>query len=378
MQNLKFRQKLVAFILALIFLAACMPPVSKTPRPEETNLPPIVPTSRQNSLTATLLAEWKMGNVEDMAWSPDSKMVAVNYWLDGDDSNNFVQAFSVESLKSIWIVENSLAWNLVFTPDGQFIVESNTNVPFFYWRNVEQGQVVRQGEFTNLSQIKLGDCNGGGQILITNTHENTALIADYGNLLGPRTNNIVAIRQLDFETGKCKNLFDYQGSFDLFDLNAGGSLLAYGGEGEDDSVVIWDMEEQTEVCRTHKVGFGRFVPGENTLAVVRDQKITFIDASTCQEMGGLNMSPASDYENYLAFSPDGKLLAVARDSIQIIKVSAGETLAQIPFPEKAIPISNELFLSGMKFSPNGRFLLIAYYLLDGADDGEIQLWQLSE
>lgn len=379
MHNIKsLPQKTVLFSLMLILLVACALPAGNTSVAEETTLPSTVQATRQNMLVPSLLAEWTMGNVEDMAWSPDSKMIAVNYWVEGDDSNNFVQAFSVESLKSIWIAEKSSAWDLVFTPDGQFIVESNTNVPFFYWRNIEQGEVVRNGEFTDLSQIKLGDCNGGGQILLVNTRENTTLVVDYNNLLGPRTNNIVAISQLDFETGKCKKLFDYQGSFDLIDLNSGGTLLTYGGEGKDDSVVIWDMEKQVEVCRIPKVEFGCFVPGENTLVAVRGQKMIFIDAVTCQEIRELDISPSPDYKNYLAFSPDGKQFAIAKDSIQVVNLSTGEILAKIPFPDNAVPISSKLFLSGIKFSPDGRYLLIAFYLLDGADDGVVQLWQLGE
>lgn len=287
-----------------------------------------------------------------------------------------VKAFSVESLNSMWIAEDSLASDLVFTPNGQFIVESNVFAPYFYWRSREYGEVVRQGAIKNPNQIGPGDCNGGGQIILANVRNNTALIADYNNLIGLNTNNIVVVRQLDFESGKCKNLFNYQGAFDLFDLNPNGTLLVYGGEGKDDSAVIWDVEKQAEVCRIFQVEFGRFIPGENILAIIREQKLAFVNPSTCQEVRELNIAPSLDYENYLAFSPDGKLFAVAKDSIRIMKVATGETLAQIPFPKNGVPNSSKLFLSGIKFSPNGRYLVIAYYLLDGANYGEVQLWQL--
>jgi WD40 repeat protein len=236
--------------------------------------------------------------------------------------------------------------------------------------------VVRQGEFTDISQIKDDDCNGGGQILLSNAIENSVLILDYNNLLGPGTNNIVKINQIDLETGRCKRLVEYQGSFDLFDLDSGGHFLAFGGEGNDDSVIIWDLEKQVEVCRTPRADFGRFVPNANILAVVKEQKLVFIDATTCQELRELNLSPSIGYETSLAFSPDGEEFAIVRDSIQIVSVSTGEKLTQIPLPENAIPHSNKFFLSGIKFSPNGRYLLTALYLLDSAGSGEIQLWQL--
>jgi len=372
-----FSRKLIPIALAIVLLVACAPTVGQTPVFEGTGSLPNVGATRQGMLTPHLLAEWKMGEINDMAWSPDSKVFAVNYRFEYE-WKQIVQAFSVESLKSMWVAENSLAEDLVFTADGQFIVESNIFAPFFYWRSIENGKVVRRGEFTDIHQIKRGDCNGGGQIIIANAHKNIALIVDYNNLLGLswRTNHIVSIRQLDFETGKCKPLFDYQGFFDLFDLNSSGNLLAFGGEGKDHSAIIWDMERQVEICRTPKAEFGRFVPGEDTLAVVREQKIVLIDAITCQEMRELNASPSPKYTNYLAFSPDGELFAVATDSIEIRSTSTEEILAQLSFPEKAVPISIHFFLSGIKFSPDGRYLLIAYYLLDSADHGDVQLWQL--
>lgn len=370
-----FSKNSIGFIFALALLVACTSRIHITPLPEITSLSPTIQSTHQSELVFSLLNEWTMGEIHDMAWSPDSKMFAVNYRLE-NKSKYIVQAFSIESLHSMWIAEDSFAWGLTFTPDGQFIVESNTNVPFFYWRSIQQGDVVHQGEFTDLSQIKLGDCNGGGQIIMANTHENTALIADYGNLLGPRTNNIVIINQLDLETGKCKRLLDYHGSFALFDLNSTGNLLAFGGQGKNDSVVIWDLDKRSEVCQSSNSGFGRFVPGENTLATVKEQKIVFIDVSTCQEMRSMKVFPSSDYENYLAFSPDGTQFAIARDSIQIMNLSTGELLADIPFSQNAVPISNKLFLSGIKYSPNGRYLLIAFFLLDSTENGKVQLWQL--
>ncbi|HNE06516.1 MAG TPA: WD40 repeat domain-containing protein [Anaerolineales bacterium] len=341
----------IAALLILVFLSGC-----------------------NHSVTPYLLAEWKIGNLKDMVWSPDSETFVVNYWIDNNEANNFVQAFSLKTLNSIWIAENSLAWDVVFTPDGKFIVESNTNIPTFYWRSIEDGRIIRKDERSENNK----GCNGGGQVLIVNSQENTALLVNYGDLLGPswNTHNIVVLRKYDFETGKCTDLFNYQGTFDLIELNSNGTLMAYGGEGKDDSVVIFDMEKQIELCRIPQVEFGRFVPNENTLAVVREERMVFINAQTCKEIKELNVSPKSDYENYFAFNPNGKQFAIARDSIEIRDTGTGEIIAQIPFPDKAVPNSSKLFLSGIKFSPDGKYLLISYFPLDSVYSGQIQLWQL--
>lgn len=319
-----------------------------------------------------------MGNLHDIAWSPDSKMFVVNYWIDHDDSNSYVQAFSVKSLDSMWIANKSQAADITFTPDGEFTVESNEFAPYFYWRSIESGKIVRQGEITDVSQIKNGDCNSGGGIIVNSSHKNTALIADYRNLIGPswRTNNIVVIRSLDLETGKCRNLFHYQGTFDLFDLDSSGTILAYGGEGNDDSVILWDVEKQESICRIPQVEFGRFVPNQNMLAITREQKIVFIDTSNCKETRELAISPNADDENYFAFSPDGKQFAIARESIEIRDTFTGELLAEIPFPNNAVTYSIKLYLSTIEFSPDGNYLLISYFPLESTYNGHIQLWKL--
>ena len=379
MRNSKSCLKILVFtMLATVILIACTLPTGRTSVFSETSSPPTVQLTREGGLAPSLLGEWTTGEVHDMAWSPDNRIFVVNYsWVEGNDLNRVVQAFAVESLKSAWIAKNSLAMDLVFSPDGQFIVESNVFAPFFYWRSIEQGKVVREGELTDISQIKPGDCNGGGQVIIANARENIALIADYNNLIGLNAQNTVIIRQLDLESGKCKNLIAYKGSFDLFDLNSSETRLAYGGEGKDDSVILWDMEKREEICHIPKVDFGRFVPGESILAVIRGQKIIFVDDSTCQELRELALSPAREnYDTYLTFSPDGQQLAIARDSIQIMNISTGEILAQMPFPENASPYPVKLFLGGMSFSPNGHYLLIAYASLKDAYSAKVQLWRL--
>ena len=108
--------------------------------------------------------------------SSDSKSFAINYLANG---NNVVQAFSVVSLKSIWTASNSLASDLVFTPDGKFIVELKTHVPLFYWRNIEQGNIVHMGEFKDTEHITNRSCSGGGQVMIENAKGNFAVMADY-------------------------------------------------------------------------------------------------------------------------------------------------------------------------------------------------------
>jgi hypothetical protein len=349
-------------MLALILVADCASPIRKTPTSDATNVPLTLQATIQSPIVPYLLAEWTMGEVHDMAWSPDTKMFAVNYYLQG----NNVQAFEVESLKSIWTAENSLSLDLTFTQNGQFITESNSFIGILYLRSVEQGNVVRQ--------IKSENCARSGQTIIANPRNNTILTADTNELSGLNATNIVIISLWNLETSQCNDLIHYTGSFDLLDVNSSGNLLVYGGDGTDDSPVIWDIEKQAEVCRTKKVDFGHFVPGQNILAVSKAQKMIFIDASTCEELRELNLPPT--LTPYFSFSQDGRWFAIAAGSIQIMETSTGKAIAQIPIPENFIPSYSRLF-NGMVFSPDDRYLLLAFSTsTSDTISSKVQLWRL--
>ena len=300
-----------------------------------------------------------------MAWSSDSEMFAVKYWIRNDQSNNYIQAFDVTSLQKKWIAKNSLGLNLLFTSDKKSIIETNNFAPVLYWRSLENGDVIRQ--------VKAEGCPGGGQNVIAKPDENAIFVANWNDLIGLNTHYRVSIFEWKLKSGECNDLLEYQGGFDIFDLNTRGSLLAFGGEGRDDSVVIWDTKKKAEICRIDQVDFGRFVPGQDILAVSREQKIVFIDAPTCQYQREL---PITTIGTNLAFSQDGRFMATAeKHSINIHDIKTGERLAQISLPNDAGVSSSKLFPGGIKFSPNGHYLLLAFYV--GIDVDHIQLWRLS-
>ncbi len=355
----------ILVMLLLIILVDCAPLGSKTSAPKATSSSPTVQSSTQPSITPSLVAEWNLGYVNDVAWSPNSKIFAANSRLEGDELNN-VQAFDVKSPNRIWIAENSITFDLAFNLNGQLFAESDPIVGSLYLRSAEQGNLVRQ--------IQSNNCTGG-QFILFNPGGTTFLVADIRTESGVTAIGDIYFSLWDSATGQCKNLLHYGGDLHLFDVNTSGNLIVYGGVSPDDHAVIWDEKKQAEVCRT-KADFGRFVPGQNTLAITLDQKLVFIDASTCHELRELNISLS--FPTYLAFSPDGQWFAVARQSIQIIETATGRTVAQVPLPESAGPTSNHGGLnSGLVFSPDGRYLLLAFSTnANDSYSGKVQLWQL--
>jgi WD40 repeat protein len=302
-----------------------------------------------------------MKHVYDMAWSPDNRMFAINSQLNENESN-IIQAFDTKSLSRIWIAENTSSLNLAFNPNGQFIVESNPFVGILYLRSISQGNIVRQ--------IKSSDCEGG-QSLIFTPNGNTLLVANTNELGGLNPSYTIYFSLWDIDTGQCENLLHYSGGFHLFDVDSSGNFIAYGNEGKDDAAVIWDMKKQAEVCRI-KADFGRFVSGQSTLAVYRDQKIAFVDVLSCQEVHNLDVGQL--LVPYLAFSSDGQWLAVIRQSIQILDPSTGRILSQIPLPNNAVVST---YNHALVFSPNGRYLLLRFSTFANNEYADkVQLWQL--
>jgi WD40 repeat protein len=177
----------------------------------------------------------------------------------------------------------------------------------------------------------------------------------------------------DVEANQCKKIVQYHGDFDIFDINSSGSLLAYGSLIEDNSIIIWDVKKQVERCRVPAVDYGRFVSGQDTLAIFRDQKMVFFDTSTCQTTNELSFTTIG---TNLAFSLDGERFAVADESILVVDTDTGTTISKIPYPEDARPYNSKLMPSGIEFSPDGKYLLLAFST--GAYSGRIQLWQISD
>jgi WD40 repeat protein len=267
-------------ITASMILMACATVTSSTStatptkQPTQINspaptIPQATPTISQNSISPALVAEWNVDSITDMVWSPNSSMFVV-------DSFPFdIQAFDVKSLKKIWSTKDNYSYSIVFNPNGTQIVEPEMESGVVNIRNIEDGNVVRQ--------IKSDNC-GGGQVILPNPDGNTYLVA-FNDTTGLNSNYPFSIRLWDLDIGICKNLIDTHGYLSLFDVNTAGNLIAIGTILPDEHFVIWDVDKQDEICRTHLKGyFGRFVPNQNILAITSNQKIIFIDASTCQEL----------------------------------------------------------------------------------------------
>ncbi len=172
-------------------------------------------------------------------------------------------------------------------------------------------------------------------------------------------------------------MFNSEVFLTLFDVNSTGNLVAAG----DETVRIWDMLTQKEVCQIHDVrGYGQFVPNQDVLAISLYQKIIFFDAPSCTKLREIIVGDISP--GYLRFSPNGELLAIAEPTIQksilVMETATGKTVFQLPIPESST-ITRFGGSDSLTFSPDGRYLLLAFST-NGNDKfaGKVRLWQIQK
>ncbi|MDV7218611.1 nSTAND1 domain-containing NTPase [Streptomyces prunicolor] len=138
-----------------------------------------------------------------------------------------------------------------------------------------------------------------------------------------------------------------------------GRTLAVGGS--DDLVRVWDL-------RTRRVTAGFRHTGPVTALLWRDRStLVSGDADRVTRLWHLP-SPVLTSDgvvNGIAFGPDGRLLAIGTDRLQLWTVATGEPLGQaLAVPDGAV--------TAVAFSPDGRTLAIA------GTTGTVRLWNIAD
>jgi WD40 repeat protein len=146
--------------------------------------------------------------------------------------------------------------------------------------------------------------------------------------------------------------------FGWFDAASGQPLRKF--EAQDYGVTVWhsvflSADKRTIIARSLTAADG-MLRNFNTLF--------FWDAATGRHLGKVQVGPVLNYRHLLAFSPDGKSIAVpGQRNIYLLDIASRSVVATLQGHENEITC--------MAFSPDGRFLLT------GSQDKTAVLWDVA-
>jgi WD40 repeat protein len=353
-------------IMVLILLSSCNTTLSKDIQAGST---PTLPSaglslrliSNQNISNLEPIKEWEIYDINDIAWSINSSMFAIA-GEENDDGIFGVSAFNIDASEMLWFHETYVPFSLVFSPDNQVIA-----VPFFAGINLlntTTGQSVKEILYQKETCF--------GSMGIRFSPDGTKIFTLRSS---PDSNDeLTEIFIWDIEMDRCLGkLVEEKGVAFNFELSHDGRFLILGlhdievqGHFEQ-QVHVWNVETQQQVCSfagTHPVFSlgGEWIAAAN---VENEGEVDLWSTRSCQRLDGFQ-STEQKIPRDISFSPDGQLLAIGGDTLQIWRVASKELLFE------SDQLSNHVdFLT---FSPDGRFLLMVTPRISGNDKGKIVLW----
>jgi WD40 repeat protein/serine/threonine protein kinase len=355
-----------------------LPVLQGTPYPQ-----PNSKISPENAKDVVQLARWGKGTVNQVAWSPDEKLLAAASCLG-------VYIYDAKTLQEVHFTETATCvTNVAFSPDGTKLASGSNDMSVKLWdmRDYKLLQtlsghtesitsVAFSPDGTKLASasfdktVKLWDVMTG-QFLRTLSGDSDlvfdAAFSPDGDTIASASQG-QSIRIWNVATGRLLHTLQGQNSTGAYlsvAFSPNGQILA---SSLGDTVQLWNTLDWSSRC-TMKVENGgassiTFSPDGHYMAGDSAELARIWDVSTCELVKAVN-GPTS---KFVAFSPVSSwLISVERASnnINFIQVSDWNILKTIKM-DSFIPDS-----SPYVFSPDSNSLVYGLY------DGELKLWDIA-
>ncbi|WP_024936666.1 PD40 domain-containing protein [Actinomadura welshii] len=286
------------------------------------------------------------GDVTSLAFSPDGRTLAIG------DSGNTLRLWNVHTRRQLgepFIGHTDSVTSIIFLNDGGTLVTGGTDGTVRLWNFTTHRQVgdPLAGHREEITSLAL---NRDGKTLATGSADRTVRFWDLH-----RRRQIALLERAHAESVRSV----------AFSLD--GDTLATSG-GNDKTVRLWDVRtrRQTGAPITGDYsGSVAFSPDGRTLAVVDGYStVRLWDVRTWRQTGA-PITGSGDYSGPVAFSPDGRTLATEGDG-NSVRLFDSRTHRQIGAPFAG----HEGIISSLAFSPDGRSLA------SGSLDGTVRLWDV--
>jgi WD40 repeat protein len=329
-------------------------------------MPSPSPTSASEQVRFELIAEWEIP-AEGLAWSPDSKYLAVFTW--GYIAPG-VQVYDIETHKESFEAQTWVA-DGIFTPDGTRVVVSGFGTNRLEWFDAETGELTGQEEGNIFDQIAaLPD----GETLVVghsfhSVRRNALDALDTSLFLYDfaAANPIAGLQELP---GLVVDLL----------VSPDGSRVAavlHGTDpGVEDHVVVFDPREEKQICDLpgHAAAFN---PGQNQFAIAQEGSVMLHDASSCELIGQAGWEPTAEPGEPVAldFILEGEVLLATgwgSGQSQAWDLPEGKTIHVSGLPVDPSTIVGDPIVE----SPDG-LLLATIDAADASRNNQVRVWKIT-
>jgi WD40 repeat protein len=307
----------------------------------------------ENAVQVSALAEWRLNNVTDMAWTPDTSILAIS-------TDRQIELYDVSTrvnLRTLYPRTAPLV-SIAFSPgpSGQWLVSGSRfgSIQEGYssavelWRAPDwEPRGILYGKLQGLTDLAFTPDGKTLAMAYSSTVEADNVVEFWDTFYWALTSSL--------QPGTVLNMaFSPDGKF-------------FGSSPDRYSVKVYDMERRQLAFRLLNSFSGAvksiaFSPNATLMATGNyDGEIQFMDMTTGTLVREI-IAPAAIES--LAFSPDGRTLVTGHlfqdSAIRIWSVESGELLRTLEGHTQGV--------SQLLFSPDGQFFASASY------DGQIRLW----
>ena len=326
------------------------------------------------------------GSIYSVTFSPDGKTVA------SGGGDNIAKLWDVESGQRIKSLEGHKGWvhSVSFSPDGKTLASGSFDKTIKLW-SVESGKLIRSID-DRASGNNTVAFSRDGKTLAVGSNDNTIKLwnLESGQQTQTLEGHTKSVESVAFSPdGKTLASASYDKTVRLWNLETGYSIRVITGHsapvwsvafspdgrflaaaGEDPDIKLWDVKtgqlKRSIERRSGDVYAMAYSPDGKSVAYTSnaDNVIKIANVESGQEVGSLSFGNEDDRSRSVAFSPDGKFVAVASPdkTVRLWTVATQKEFKSL--------IGHTEEVDSVAFSPDGKMLA------SGSADATIKLWDV--